>query len=271
MFAIRRLASLALAAALTACAGPVPVAPAVGSGPHVESPHYELQARKAKPTPTPTPIPGGFVDDLDALDGARWALADGWTNGDPFDCGWKADHGGVGGGALTLRLDDQASSGKPYTSAELRSTKAVGHGRVEGRLRAAKGSGLVTSLITYTGPSEGTVHDEIDVEILGQDPTRAQLNYFVAGAGGHEVSVPLGFDASAGFHDYAFDWRPDGITWYVDGRAVHAVATGPLPTTPGKIMANLWPGVNVDGWLGPFQYLGVPITAAYDRLSYQPR
>ena len=31
----------------------------------------------------------------------------------------------------------------------------------------------------------------------------------------------LGFDASQGFHTYGFDWQPDKITWYVDGKAVY--------------------------------------------------
>ncbi len=35
-------------------------------------------------------------------------------------------------------------------------------------------------------------------------------------------------------------------------------------------MMNLWPGVGVDAWLGPFVYSGTPISAAYDWIKYTP-
>jgi beta-glucanase (GH16 family) len=35
-------------------------------------------------------------------------------------------------------------------------------------------------------------------------------------------------------------------------------------------MANLWPGVGVDGWLGPFDYPGTPVTAELDHIGYAP-
>jgi beta-glucanase (GH16 family) len=282
-----KTASLFGALLLAGC-GLTPTATPVETG--SVGPGYRLQAvkggKKASPTPapttspTPTPAPSAtptppsampvFDDHFDAFDAARWSFADGWANGFPFYCGWKADHAAVRDGVLTLTLDDQASSGQPYSSAELRSNRAYGFGRVEGRLKAARGSGLVTSLITYTGPSEGTVHDEVDIEILGKDPTRMQVNYFTAGVGGHEAVIDLGFDASAGFHTYAFEWTATAIRWYVDGRLVHTEdgSRGALPTTPGKIMANLWPGVNVDGWLGAFSYPGAPVTAQYERVSF---
>jgi beta-glucanase (GH16 family) len=34
-------------------------------------------------------------------------------------------------------------------------------------------------------------------------------------------------------------------------------------------MMNLWPGIGVDSWLGPFTYTS-PITAQYDSVQYTP-
>ena len=62
----------------------------------------------------------------------------------------------------------------------------------------------MTSLFTYTGPAEGTQHDEIDIEFLGNDTTKMQVNYYVNGVGGHEAIINLGFDAAASAHEYAF-------------------------------------------------------------------
>src|SRR3546814_5031761 len=80
-------------------------------------------------------------------------------------------------------------------------------------------------------------HDEIDFEFLGKSPRQVQVNYYTARKGGHETMIDLGFDASEDFHTYAFEWRPDSIRWFVDGRQVHEETgqRGPLPSTPGKI------------------------------------
>ena len=76
----------------------------------------------------------------------------------------------------------------------------------------------------------------------------------------------LGFDASEGFHTYGFDWQPDHITWYVDGKAVYT-ATENIPSTSGKIMMNVWNGIGVDEWLKPFDGK-TPLTARYQWVTY---
>jgi beta-glucanase (GH16 family) len=58
----------------------------------------------------------------------------------------------------------------------------------------------------------------------------------------------------------------------VDNSPVHTVtdsSSDPLPTTPGRIMMNLWPGNDsAIGWLG--EYNGtVPLQAQYDWVSYE--
>lgn len=59
---------------------------------------------------------------------------------------------------------------------------------------------------------------------------------------------------------------PNSIKWYVDGQLKHT-ATNQIPTTPGKIMMNLWNGTGVDEWLG--SYNGVnPLYAHYDWVRY---
>lgn len=216
-----------------------------------------------------------FLDDFSAANPVLWSQSSGWANGSPFAVGWRADHTSVGGGQMGLRLDDQPCagspeqcSGQPYASGEYRSNDFYGYGRVSGSLRAAAGSGLVTSLFTYTGPSDGNPWDEIDIEILGKDTRKLQLNYFSHGVGGHEVVVDLGFDAALGFHAYAFEWSADAIRWFVDGALVHTATGTDLPTTPGRIMANLWAvDGTASGWAGPFAY-GGPVSAAYDWIGY---
>jgi len=178
---------------------------------------------------------------------------------------------------MTLTLDNApcpaGCSGEPFAAGEYRSNQTYGYGRYEVRMKAAAGSGLVTSFFTYTGPSERppTPWDEIDIEILGKDPSKLQTNYFTSGVGGHESTLDLGFDASLAFHTYAFEWSRTQIAWYVDGvlRHVENGARGPLPTTPGRVMMNLWTGEGVDSWLGPFSYT-TPVYARYDYVRIVP-
>jgi len=233
---------------------------------------------------TPLPFPGAtgrtckadptLVANMDGED-SNWHKADDRTNGGMFNAGWRADHAVFNNNYLNLRIDDQSCpigcSGKPYASGEYRTNHFYGYGTYEARFKAARGDGVVTSFFTYTGPSDGNPQDEIDIEILGKDPTKMQINYFTGGTGKHEVMVNLGFDASAGFHNYAIQWSKDSIVWFADGKKVHTEtgSRGPLPTHPGRIMANLWPGIGVDGWLKPFSYSG-PIRAQYDWIKYTP-
>jgi endo-1,3-1,4-beta-glycanase ExoK len=208
-----------------------------------------------------------FGDGFEYYNTASWIKADGWSNESVFNCGWKADHVSFSNGILTLKLDNVASSGKPYSSGELRTTNKYSYGFYQASMKAAKNIGVVSSFFTYTGPSFGTVWDEIDIEFLGKDTTKVQFNYFKNGKGGHEKIYNLGFDAAASYHTYAFNWQPTYIAWYVDGREVHR-ATTDIPTTPGYIYMNLWPGITVDSWLGPYNGK-TPIYAYYDWVAYQ--
>ena len=102
-------------------------------------------------------------------------------------------------------------------------------------MQAIKNDGVVSSFFIYTGPSDNNPWDEIDIEVLGKDTTKVQFNYFTNGVGNHEYMYDLGFDASKGYHTYGFDWQPDKITWYVDGKEVYSATTN-IPSTPGKIV-----------------------------------
>ena len=123
-----------------------------------------------------------------------------------------------------------------------------------------KKSGVITSFFIYNGYP----WDEIDIEFLGNDTTKVQFNYFTNGVGQHEYIYDLGFDASTGFHEYAFEWREDCIIWYVDGKPVHK-ATADIPSHEGNLMMNLW---NVSDewsfWAGQFEGTQTPLTAQYE-------
>lgn len=198
-----------------------------------------------------------------------------WANKTVFNVGWRPDHVKVGsGGALQLKLDNKPSHGFPYSSGEYRTGRDFKYGRFEVRMKPVRASGVISSFFLYTGPSEGTPHDEIDIEFLGRNTRQVMFNYYTNGRGNNEFYCDLPFDAADDFHAYGFEWRSDFIAWYVDGQEKHRVekasATTPLPSHAGKIMMNLWAGTQeVEGWLGPFIYTE-PLVAKYQQVIVEP-
>lgn len=233
-----------------------------------------------------------FFEPLDSPS-VDWQISDGWTNGDPFNVGWRADHVEFPlNGYMNLKLDDVSCpvdcSGRPYASGEYQSNNLYGYGSFGTRMKVAPGDGLITSFFTFTGTYSQPGHDEIDIEILGRNTWKMQVNYFVDGVGGHEHVINLGFDASADYHDYGFKWSPGKIEWYVDGSRVYTVRASDIdgdgiiedtngdglvdegmPTRAGKIMVNLWAATGVDSWSKQFNYVpGTTIEASYDWIQF---
>ena len=190
-----------------------------------------------------------------------FSISEGWSKGDPFNCSWSEDNVTFNDGKMQLTIDSMGDS-EAYRGGEYRSKENYGYGLYEVSMKAIKNDGVVSSFFTYTGPSEDNPWDEIDVEVLGKDTTKVQFNYYTNGVGKHEYMYDLGFDASEDFHTYAFEWKEDSITWYVDGKEAYK-ATENLPVTPGKIMMNAWNGIGVDSWLKAFDGT-VPLTAEYE-------
>ena len=190
-----------------------------------------------------------------------WARND-RGNGSPFNCSFQRDNAIVANELLTLQL---TRTGEGFAGAEFRSVSRYSYGFYAVSMKAAKCSGVISSFFTYCG----WPWDEIDIEFLGDDTTKVQFNYYTGGKGGHEYLYDLGFDASEGFHEYAFDWQPDSITWYVDGKAVYR-ATENIPSTAGNIMMNLWNVADSHGdWAGKFTPEALPVTAQYQWIGYQ--
>lgn len=217
---------------------------------------------------TEPPKSPSFYETFDKhIDLGRWYISDGWAGSDMADCMLASRNVRIENGALEITLRKEKNNVRPYTCADVQSRQLLSYGTFEVRMRAAIAPGTVSTFFTYINGER----DEIDFEILGRHAQKVQLNYFTNGQGGHEYLADLDFNVDT-MNDYAFEWLPDSIRWFINGKLVHEVhrKTGePFPTHPQKIYLSLWNGrgTNAEQWLGQFIYSG-PLTAAFDYVAY---
>lgn len=214
-----------------------------------------------------------FHDTFDTLDRERWFVSHDWTNGAHQGCTWRRDRVSVEDGRLVLSIGETSDPDGPRAvdCGEIQTRTDYGHGVYETRMRAAKGSGLVSAFFTYTGEVHGNPHDEIDVEIAGKNVSRFEANYFVDGTGDHVERIALPVPADEAFIHYAFEWADGVLRWFVDGALVHEVRGDDLPDARQRIYFSLWNGTErSEAWLGPFDEAAIPTALAVDWVAFTP-
>jgi len=148
-----------------------------------------------------------------------------------------------------LVLSNHRAHGRPFRSGAFASVQPLAYGYVEAEIRAAAGPGLITGFFLH----RDRPRQEIDIELVGDDPTRMLVNvYFNPGDAGSSMAygyrgspcrIDLGFDATHDFHHYAIEWGPQGVVWRVDGRVIHRRSSWdptPIPHLPMHLHGNLW-------------------------------
>jgi len=165
--------------------------------------------------------------------------------------------------------------GQKYFGGELRTKESYLYGRFEARLKSAQGDGLVSSFFTYQDEliNGGHVWNEIDIEILGRWDDIINMNTITPGQSSHlRESFVKNLNAHTQFHDYAFEWTPNYVAWFIDGKEYYRqdlpdhtyIAT---LKHPQKIMMNLWVPVYED-WVGKWNEAIIPRFAYYDDVAY---
>lgn len=208
----------------------------------------------------------------DAVNDKQFWLSNHANDGSFQGGDWKAANVVGSADGMELVVAETGNKAKPYSLSEVQTHGFYGYGRYEVVMRPSKGSGLVSSFFTYTGPYHGDPHDEIDIEFLGADTTAIHLNYYHFGKHGKSAIFQLPFDAAEADHLYAFDWKPEGIFWYVDGRLIYNTLPGDpqVPRTAGKILFSNWTGTKqMQAWHGKPNF-GREASAHYSCISYTP-
>jgi beta-glucanase (GH16 family) len=172
----------------------------------------------------------------------------------------------VEGGLLKLKVTKVQNGDKAYSAAEVASKDLFTFGRFAGRIKFCAGSGMVSSLFTYKEDVD-TSWQEIDIEHLGNLPKSMQYNLISGTLNARNYQpkvVTFQWGPPLEFHDYVIEWRPDGVTFFVDGAQTHHDEQATLKDA-ATLHMNAWPTDNsVTTFAGPFDASAVPCEAQYD-------
>ncbi|KAG0281502.1 hypothetical protein BGZ95_002744 [Linnemannia exigua] len=193
----------------------------------------------------------GFYESLDNHD--NFIVAHGWGP-DRWGCAFTRTqvHESSGGTKITIGKDSEL---KPFSCGELIYRRPnLGYGRYSIDMIASNTIGQVTSFFLIANEVS-----EIDIELTGLNNKVGWMNVW------HDrkqnpVSIDFPFDTSKGWHNYAFEWHPKYIAWFVDGQVVlnrSDIVTARPEEANYKLAINSWtqvqPELKID-WAGKFTY-----------------
>ncbi|MDP3682899.1 MAG: family 16 glycosylhydrolase, partial [Ignavibacteria bacterium] len=168
-----------------------------------------------------------------------------------------------------LLLFINSTSAKTYKGAEYRTKEAFTYGKFETRMKPAGKEGMLASFFTYHELGDGSYWNEIDIEILGRYTNDVQFNPITKGQVNHVRHELTAFNPAFDYHDYGFEWTPDYVAWFIDGKEVHRQTGDHIKTLdlPQKLMMNVW-NPDYENWVGVWSDKVLPAFSYYDWVKY---
>jgi len=170
---------------------------------------------------------------------------------------------------LSLIFAFGAAAAREYKGAEYRTIDSYLYGRFEVRYKAPAGSGMLASFFSYHEIESLLDWNEIDFEILGRYDHDIQMTTIGPGRSTRSSHQWVPFNTHDEFHEYAFEWTPAYIAWFVDGVEIYRQHGDHIAdfNRPQKIMMNIWPP-NAENWAGAWNEAILPVFAYYDYIRY---
>ena len=170
-------------------------------------------------------------------------------------------------------------NGQECLGGELRTIDSYLYGRFEVNMKSAAGGGYVSSFFTYhdhwgdSNPDEWSLlTNEIDIEMTGNQDASVQFTTHHPGdpnSWSYGEIIDVDFNPHIEFHDYAIEWTPYSIKWFVDNIEVYSQDQNIVDDLiyPQKIMMNLWSAVWID-WVGVWDPGTMPVNSYYNFVKY---
>jgi hypothetical protein len=156
---------------------------------------------------------------------------------------WEATTRDLGRGELVpenvsiedeqLRLTLPANT---LNGGEIESKDLYGPGFYAARIKVPDAPSSIMGFFLYNPPD---LESEIDIEIFNDPSGKILFTTYAGGEQTHTETMELPFDPTEDFHDYAFFYDQDSITFYVDGEAMKEYESG-LPGQHMKLYVNAW-------------------------------
>ena len=199
-----------------------------------------------------------------APDGSKWTMetgAGGWGNNESQFYTNRRENVRQEGGNLVIEARRESYNGAPYTSGRLITSGKFSqtYGKMEARIKIPRGQGIWPAFwmlgqdINSVGwPNSG----EIDImENVGKEPNTVYGTVHgpgYSGGGGITGSRNIGRPLADDFHQYAIEWSPNLIRWFLDGSEFHRVTPANVTgawvfNKPEFLLLNVavggnWPG-----------------------------
>lgn len=77
------------------------------------------------------------------------------------------------------------------------------------------------------------------MEIYNDSTGRVLLTTYADGDQTNSETICTGFDPTRDFHEYGFDFYPDGVVFYLDGEPMTSWSEG-VPGAGMKLFTNVW-------------------------------
>ncbi|MDH7446759.1 carbohydrate-binding protein [Aquimarina sp. 2201CG14-23] len=205
------------------------------------------------------------------VDLSKWTFDNG--DGCPTLCGWgnaeeqwyQPENTTVQNGNLVITTRNEAAGGKQFTSSKLITSGKFSsrYGRYEASIKLPSAGGIWPAFWMLPENGNWPFTGEIDImESQHKNPESigGTVHYSNGGWQYNGREFDAGLDLSAGFHEYAVEWEPTEIRWYVDDQLYHTVTPAntvdPWPFSEGAwyIILNVavgGPGTPYTGNISP--------------------
>ncbi|MGM0652021.1 MAG: glycoside hydrolase family 16 protein [Bacillota bacterium] len=117
------------------------------------------------------------------------------------------------------------------------------YGSYRARIKMPDAPSSITGFFLYRAPD---FDHEIDIEVVNDSSGQTWFTTYADGEISNTCETYLGFDPTAGFHEYRFDFYPGSVSFFADGELIITFEDG-LTDTPMKLMINSWFPVWLEG------------------------